>query len=284
MPESHKNENETSLIIFSKAPIPGLVKTRLTKDTIITEVDAATLAEAMLKDTLILASKSRADNIFVGYTPYREEKNILQLTKIVIASENILCNFSLLLQEGSDFDSRFYSVVEQAFNRKIKYLVIIGADLPYLDPQIINLAYKQLNSSDLRNSIVLGPAGGGGIYLLGITKNFDPRWFSELKLFSGGIEIHQFINLCKEKDFDLILLPPLTDIDLEEDLISLITFINAMKNAQKYEGYHYPKYTAEIIEKLGLNIEETPDNTRKRRIVKIIRDNDDNKCYYYHFK
>ena len=42
------------VLIFSKVPVPGLVKTRLTQNTVLSEKDTALIAEGMLKDTISL--------------------------------------------------------------------------------------------------------------------------------------------------------------------------------------------------------------------------------------
>ena len=54
---------DSAVVIFTKIPIPGLVKTRLTRDTCLSELDSARLAEAMLKDTISLASMTLTDRI-----------------------------------------------------------------------------------------------------------------------------------------------------------------------------------------------------------------------------
>ena len=72
--------------------------------------------------------------------------------------------------------------------------------------------------------IVIGPSSGGGIYLVGITKDFNPRWFSDYELFSGGLELSKFTSFCLDNKIPLITLPPYGDIDIEEDLVSLICY------------------------------------------------------------
>jgi hypothetical protein len=116
------------------------------------------------------------------------------------------------------------------------------------------------------NSVVLGPAGEGGIYLVGITRHFDPEYFSKHQLFSGGVEISQFITLCKNEGMVLKLLPAFTDVDIEGDLVSLLLYIDAMKIAKKFEGFYFPSYTADAINQLRLIVLEHRGETRQRKI------------------
>ena len=259
---------QKAVLIFSKVPVPGLVKTRLTQNTCLSEKDAAMIAEAMLKDTISLSSKSQADQIYIGYFPQNQKLILSDIVEKVRKEENFIQSINYLLQEGSNFDERFSSVVNSAFNHGANNLVVIGADLPYLEPILLNKTFELLSSANCKKKVVIGPANGGGIYLVGITLEFDFNWFTKYKLFRGGIEIIQFSNFCKNMGIDMILLPPIGDIDLEEDLVSLISYIEALSVSKAYSGFFYPKYTAKIINELGLYIEELKDITRNRKIGK----------------
>lgn len=259
---------DSTVVIFTKVPIPGLVKTRLTQNTCLTKLDAAKIAKAMLKDTISLASKSIADRIQIGYFP---EENLNQVKEIIdrVRAEGYLNkNIELICQSGLNFDQRFGSVVEESFKSNTKFTVVLGADLPFLDPKIINKALIILAKRIDEKPIIIGPSSGGGIYLVGITKDFNPRWFSDNKLFGGGLEISKFTRLCLDNKIPLITLPPYGDIDIEEDLVSLISYINVLKTSEKTIGFFFPYFTNKIIEELELYIIEDQDQTRRRKIAK----------------
>ena len=104
---------ESAVVIFTKIPIPGLVKTRLTRETCLSELDTARLAEAMLKDTITLASMTVADRIQIGYYP---QENITDLNEIINTLRNeghLNQPIDLILQDGSDFNQRFGSIVKE---------------------------------------------------------------------------------------------------------------------------------------------------------------------------
>jgi len=181
---------------------------------------------------------------------------------------NLNHSIEYILQEGSNFDERFSSVVNSAFIKGANNVIVLGADLPYLEPNLLNKTFEALSSENSKKKVVIGPANGGGIYLVGITQKFDFKWFTEHQLFRGGVEIIQFSNFCKVMGMDLILLPAFGDIDLEEDLVSLIAYIEALSVSRAYSGFFYPYYTAKIINELGLYIEEIKDKTRNRKLSK----------------
>jgi len=259
---------DSSLIIFTKVPVLGLVKTRLTQNTCLTELDSVKIAEAMLKDTIALTSKTNVDLIQIGYFPEQGLSQLNEMIDNVRKDGNINKPVDFIHQNGSTFDQRFGSVVDKSFKKNIKYLVILGADLPFLDPKIINKAMEILHEKIDEKPIIIGPSSGGGIYLLGITHHFNSIWFSEYNLFSGGLELSNFSSFSKDNQLSLISLPPYGDIDIEEDLVSLISFIEILKNSEKNIGFYFPSYTAEIIKELRLYIIEEQNQTRRRKIAK----------------
>jgi glycosyltransferase A (GT-A) superfamily protein (DUF2064 family) len=268
-PTSHGAEHGSTknvVIIFSKVPVAGTVKTRLIQDSSLDAEDAALLAEAMLKDTIALAAESNASEIVIGFTPAYERKSMEWIVKEVVEERYLERPITVLTQRGTNFDERFGSVVSAAFAMGSENLVILGEDPPYLPPDIINRAFSFLMEDMSNNSVVLGPAGEGGIYLVGITWHFDPEYFSKNQLFSGGVEIPQFIKLCKNEGMVLELLPAFTDIDIEGDLVSLLLYIDAMKIAKKFEGFYFPSYTADAITQLRLVVLGHRGETRHRRI------------------
>ncbi|NVM19752.1 MAG: DUF2064 domain-containing protein [Candidatus Lokiarchaeota archaeon] len=258
----------SAVVIFTKIPIPGLVKTRLTRETCLSELDSALLAEAMLKDTISLSSMTVADRIQIGYFP---QDNVTKLNEIIntLRIEGHLNQpIDLILQHGSNFNQRFGSIVKESFKRNIEYIVILGADLPFLDPKVVNKALIYLAEKFDEKPVIIGPSSGGGIYLVGITKSFNFNWFSDYNLFRDGSELSKFAKFCKENEFPLISLPPYGDIDIEEDLVSLISYIDILKNSEMTTGFYYPYYTAKILEELKLHIVKQLDQTRQRKIAK----------------
>ena len=268
-PESRRTEQgaiKNVVVIFSKVPVAGTVKTRLIRDSGLDAEGAALLAEAMLKDTIVLCAESNASEIVIGFTPADERDSLERIITDVVKERHVETPVALLTQRGTNFDERFGSVVCAAFATGPENLVILGEDLPYLPPDIINRAFSFLTEDGNNDSVVLGPAREGGIYLVGITRHFDPEDFSQHRLFSRGVEISQFIALCTDEGKALRLLPAFTDVDIEGDLVSLLLYIDAMKVATTFEGFHFPRYTADAITQLRLTVLEHRGRNRHRRI------------------
>jgi len=259
---------ESAVVIFTKIPIPGLVKTRLTRETCLSELDTARLAEAMLKDTITLASMTVADRIQIGYYPQENMNDLNEIINTLRKEGHLNQPIDLILQDGSDFNQRFGSIVKESFKRNYDYIVILGSDLPFLDPKVINRALICLSENFHENPVIIGPSSGGGIYLFGITNSFNFSWFTDYNLFRDGSELSKFAKFCKDNEFPLIALPPYGDIDIEEDLVSLLSYIDMLKNSETTIGFYYPNYTAKVLEELELHIVQKLDQTRQRKIAK----------------
>jgi len=257
-----------SVLIFTKVPIPGSVKTRLSQTTSLSEIEASLLAQAMLEDTIILASRSKANSIEIGYYPEEHFQELQKIVDNVQKTNDLRIDLNFYLQNGSSFDERFGSVVKASIESGNDLIVVIGADLPYMPSSLINSAFTNLGTIGKTNDVVIGPAGEGGIYLVGISRHFVPIWFSDYNLFTSGVEIIQFSKFCKLEELKLHLLTPLIDIDIEDDLVSLLGFIEGLKIAETNENFHYPYYTAKVLESLGLYIKEIEGKNRNRRIGK----------------
>ena len=257
-----------SVLIFTKVPAIGFVKTRLSQTTCLSDLDISLISEAMLKDTIIIASRSNANIIEIGYYPEQCINKLERIVDSIQKTHDLKIPISYYLQQGSSFDERFESVVQASIDNGNELMVVLGADLPYMPSSIINSAFIHLTLKNNVNNIVIGPAGGGGIYLVGFSRNFSPNWFRKYELFTGGVEIIQFTKFCKLEEIELSLLTPLVDIDVEEDLVSLLAFIQGLKIAEKNDNFHYPYYTVKTLESLGVYIKEIKGKTRERTIGK----------------
>ena len=259
---------ENTVIVFTKVPEVGTVKTRLAQTSILNNAEVTTLAKAMLMDTILLSSETDIESICLGYYPEDKEDLLLEIIDLLAPEFKKEIKINLFPQTGKNFDERFHSIVKSAIEFGFEYIVILGADLPYIHPKLIDTTLNLLKRNNSQN-IIIGPAGGGGIYLLGISKKFDPNWIIDHQLFRGGVEISQFVKFAKSVNIHVDILPPLLDLDLEEDLVSLMSFIELMSISNYETYYHYPKYTAKVVKDLNLYIDQQPEDTRRRSIKKM---------------
>jgi len=165
--------NNSCLILFTKAPIPSLVKTRLV-DKSSWNIDRVTeLYEAFLMDVVETADRYVTENNFdlvISYTPKRGLNKIKELIHRLKRPINV-SHFEL--QEGDTFDQRMNSAFSKAFDAGYQMCVTIGGDIPTLRYEHLKSAFELLQDQKYLNEkvMVIGPGIDGGVYLIGLRKN-----------------------------------------------------------------------------------------------------------------
>jgi rSAM/selenodomain-associated transferase 1 len=137
--------------MMAKAPVPGLVKTRLCPP--LSDEQAAALSAAFALDTWrAVASVSGVDPLLV----YAGDREAFPLAlRGVVGFE----------QAGEDLGARIENAARIGLDRAAR-AIVIGSDAPALPGELLRLASARLQDSDA----VLGPALDGGYYLIGLRR------------------------------------------------------------------------------------------------------------------
>lgn len=193
------------IIVFVKAPLPGLVKTRLCPP--LSEIEAARLYRAFARDTLGLAEGVRDATVEVAYAPGEGFENVDW-----IRARPAVRSFS---QQGRDLGERLVHAFGNAFSNGAQKTVVIGSDTPHISSETISTAFSLLDINDA----VIGPAQDGGYYLIGLKRAraelFQGISWSTDKVFQETVE------RARELDVRLARLSTLADIDTFADLTAL---------------------------------------------------------------
>lgn len=153
-----------ALAVMVKAPVPGLVKTRLVPP--LTFDEAAGLYRCFVKDTFDLVAGLEGVRLFSPYAPPALADEVASV---------IPAGVEAFAQEGHTLGERISNVFKRLFSAGYGKVVVIGSDSPDLPLRYIEDAFKALG----RVSLVLGPAKDGGYYLVGMNR-FDERPFAEI--------------------------------------------------------------------------------------------------------
>ena len=184
------------LIIFTRNPELGKVKTRLSKST--GDQVALEIYKFLLNKTNQVTKQVSADKIV-----YYSEK----ITKHDIWSSNL---YKKEVQHGSDLGAKMKNSFQAAFENKYDKVLLIGSDLYDLEPCHIYEAFKKLDTND----VVIGPASDGGYYLIGL-KKLHPKIFKNKNWGTSTVREDTLKDLEK---VDVHLLPILNDVDVIEDI------------------------------------------------------------------
>lgn len=192
-------EGKNLLIIFTRNPKLGKVKTRLAKS--VGNETALEVYQFLLNRTKEVTQDLNYDKI-VYYSEEIEQGDIWNET---IYQKNV--------QNGSDLGTKMKNAFQHGFDNGYGTIVLIGSDLPNISKEIIASGFKHLQNND----VVFGPAIDGGYYLIGLSK-MNTSIF-ENKPWSQDSLLDVTLQELSEQKSSVSLLTPFNDIDTFDDLI-----------------------------------------------------------------
>jgi rSAM/selenodomain-associated transferase 1 len=190
------NDSKNALIIFTRNPELGKVKTRLAAT--IGDFAALEIYKFLINHTVKITLPVKADK-FVFYSENIQKNDIWK--------PNI---FKKEIQNGNDLGERMKNAFDFLFKKGYQKVVIVGSDIYDLDSQTIEKSFNKL----YKNRFVIGPATDGGYYLLGMTK-LNTKIF-ENKNWGTATVFRDTINDLDTNN--VALLSEKNDIDLYDDL------------------------------------------------------------------
>jgi hypothetical protein len=271
------NARKHALVLFTKYPEPGLTKTRLMEENggNLTAEEAAALYKAMVLDTAAVAlhalnnglqDDSRGDDFrFCISSPSDHLSKVREMFHAAFPLDGI----DYVEDKGRNFDEHFESCYRQLFDRGYHTVVCIGGDLPGITPNLVSRAFRslfRLGDPSGRGAMVLAPCQAGGVSLVGITSE-TPVSFEGVFYNSQGVTaLDALIDLASQKDIPVALFEALFDVDYGEDLGHMISVINAMSYASRFdEGIVVPQRTLDLISSIGLAAISQPNESRDPR-------------------
>jgi rSAM/selenodomain-associated transferase 2/rSAM/selenodomain-associated transferase 1 len=191
------------LILFTRYPVPGKVKTRLIPA--LGSERAAGLHRRLVLRTLRTARKAcealeaELEVCFDG------------------GSDDAMRHWlgdagRFSLQRGSDLGERMATAFDESFRGGSPATIIIGTDCPGLTAEILVDSFKCLSEEQ----VVLGPANDGGYYLIGLTRLL-PELFRGITWGTDEV-LADSLKVLDQKGLKARLLSPLDDLDRPEDL------------------------------------------------------------------
>jgi glycosyltransferase A (GT-A) superfamily protein (DUF2064 family) len=271
-------EKKHALLLFTKAPKPGLTKTRLTKTRggIFTPEEAASLYCASLLDVIELGFRALTElnepttkegnprqeqyEFIISCSPPSEQDALKEL----LSQANIEVDaIGFIADQGKCFDEHFDNAFQQLFEREYHSVVAIGGDLPTMPTSHIVNAFHWLDYFEAihdNGGLVLAPCQECGVSLVGYTAN-TPMDSSGVFYNPAGIPaLDAYIAKAKERRVPLALLDPVADFDEVQDLAHICSLIRAIAySSQFHPNLFVPHHTLAWIERIGLSV-QTPPN------------------------
>lgn len=156
--------SDARLLVFTKAPVPGRVKTRLIPA--LGAYRSAVLQRQLSEHTLAFATHARLCPVEMWCDPDTHHPFFKHCRN----------RFGIILrqQRGSDLGARMHQALAATL-RHTRYAVLIGTDCPGMTAEDLHEALIALSTGA---DVVIGPAEDGGYVLIGVRR-------CSLRLFSG---------------------------------------------------------------------------------------------------
>jgi rSAM/selenodomain-associated transferase 1 len=193
--------SETRIIIFAKAPQPGLAKTRLIPA--LGAERAAALARRMLETTLERALGAQVGPVELRVTP--------ALSDAAWRDIPIPDGVEISPQGEGDLGARLARATQRGLELNAA-VMLIGCDCPELDSTALRQAAQILRGVDA----VMHPTADGGYALLGL-RRFHPGLFSDIPWSTSSVA-HRTIQQVDALQWSLHVAAMFHDIDEPADL------------------------------------------------------------------
>lgn len=265
-------ERKNALLLFSKVPEPGLVKTRLTtlKDGIFAPEVASGLYHCMLFDVveIICAAMSKLEarspevdpatgeevrdvyDLVISTTP---AKNVEVMRKLFDDAGTWPRELVMIADAGASFDEHYNHAFDQVWERGADCILSMGADMPALTVNDVVAGFEALHKLDGedRGGIVLAPDQEMGVSVIGWTRATD---FDHSGVFynqEGLTVLPAYIRKARSLGLPAIYLPPIPDVDTMADLRHTVTLVEALNYCAEFDGNTPPWRTAGALDQMG---------------------------------
>jgi uncharacterized protein len=193
----------SSLIIFTRYPTPGKVKTRLIPAV---GADGAALLHRQMSQRTLDRARELRERLPVSISVHFDGSDRQQMANWLGA------DLVYRSQGEGDLGIRMDRSISVAHQQGAERVVLIGTDCPKLTADILVQAFTGLLERDL----VLGTALDGGYYLIGMRQP-QPELFVDVEWGTDRV-LQQTIAIANRLNLEIGYLPTLADIDRPEDL------------------------------------------------------------------
>ncbi len=266
-----------ALVIFTKHPEPGFTKTRLTEEYggSLTATEAAELYRAMVLDTAAVGlhalntcrKDSDSGDVF-RFCISSPADHLLKVREMFDAAFPF-AEIEYVSDQGKNFDEHFDSCYRQLFEKGYHSVVCIGGDMPAMTPNLICRAFASLSrlaDNSSRGAMALAPCQAGGVSLVGITRGTPINFAGVFYNIEGVTALDALIAIAWQKEVPVALFEALSDVDNGEDLGHMISVINAMAYASRFDNeILVPERTLDLVNKVGLSASSQPNESRDPR-------------------
>ncbi|MCL2883850.1 MAG: DUF2064 domain-containing protein [Coriobacteriia bacterium] len=272
-----------ALLLFSKPPIPGQVKTRLTveKGGLFSPEEAAEFFKRSIFDVTEMgfqalwqleeedAAARQADpeaptnvyDFFISTTP-AENLEVMQQT--YAAAGDWPRPIEFLVDRGANFDEHFDDAFMQIFALGYADLVAVGGDQPTMPRSHITRAFQwlaYLARTYQNGGLVQCPCQECGVSLIGWTAQTPMSHAGVYYNMDGRPALDAYVQKCQAAGVQMVSLDPVADVDNVQDLAHTTSVLRALAySAEAQPDAFVARRTLDWLNYQGIRV-GTPPNS-----------------------
>jgi glycosyltransferase A (GT-A) superfamily protein (DUF2064 family) len=281
--------SKNAVLLFSKPPIPGLVKTRLTKERggnlspeqaaeffTCSLFDVTDLVMVALEDLESANEDERAADpqtprrlydFFISTTP---ASSVEVMQRLFEAEGGWPRPIQFLYDRGASFDDHFDDAFHQLFEKGYDNVLAVGGDMPALPREHVVEGFQWLDclakQSPNGAALVLAPCQQSGVSVVGQTKTTPLDSQGVYYNLDGTPALDAYTKKLQLVDIPLAYLSPVSDVDGDSDLAHAISCLNAIAEATRYQpGIYLARRVLEWIDRMGLRATAPPNEDHDPR-------------------
>jgi glycosyltransferase A (GT-A) superfamily protein (DUF2064 family) len=246
-----------ALLLFAKPPVPGFVKTRLTRERggAFSQEEAAEIFRRSMFDVTELCClalndlevENAADRLvdpgtnehsysfFISTTPAENAEVMRRAFEEVGEWPR---EFTYIVDEGSTFDRHFDNAFQQIFDAGFDSILSIGADIPLLPREHITNGFRWLHyfleTSD-KGGVIQAPCQEVGVSLIGWTRGTDISHEGVYYNMNGRSALDAYLEKTEEKEIPLVSMMPVADIDDMSDFAHAVSLARILKYSKRFQ-------------------------------------------------
>ena len=280
-------EKKQALLVFSKPPVPGMVKTRLTvkhggflsdeqaaeffKRSLydVSEACMHALIELQRANDAAVAADPSVDKItydfFVSTTP-AENMELMRETYDAIGPWPMDIHY--LTDKGATFDDHFDDAFKQIFDLGYDAIVSVGGDIPTMPKTHIIQAFQWLDYFESQGTpgFVMAPCQECGTSLVGASRDTPINHQGVYYNLDGKAALDAYMEKIVEKDIPCAYFAPIADVDERTDLAHAISCMRAIERAARYQPELFvPRRVLDWVDYLGITVSTPPNDEHDPR-------------------
>jgi glycosyltransferase A (GT-A) superfamily protein (DUF2064 family) len=277
-----------ALLLFTKPPIPGFVKTRLTKEKggpfspeeaaeifrrsmfDVAELCCLALSALEEEDEAARAVDPSADGheyrLFISTTP---AKNVEVIRAAFEEIGEWPREFTYIVDEGATFDDHFDNAFQQVFDAGFDSVLSVGADIPLLPCEHITNGFRWLQhflATSETGGVVQAPCQEVGVSLIGWTRTTAIDHQEVYYNMTGRPALDAYVEKTMAGKIPLVSLLPVADIDDISDLAHATSLARAVRYSKQFQPDLYvPERFLSWVDWRGLKVGTPPNEDRDSR-------------------